>query len=121
MTAGVLLGLVFGKAIGVFSTTFLLARFTGAELDEGLGWLDVAGVAMLAGIGFTVSLLIGELAFGAGTSASADAKIGVLAGSVIAGMLAAVVLLSRNAAYRRIHEQETADDDGDGVPDIYQP
>ncbi|MHA7663677.1 Na+/H+ antiporter NhaA [Mycolicibacterium sp. HS_4_1] len=121
VTAGVLLGLVFGKAIGVFSTTFLIARFTGAELDDGLGWLDVAGVALLAGIGFTVSLLIGELAFGTGTAASADAKIGVLTGSVIAGMLAAVVLLSRNAAYRRIHERETADDDGDGVPDIYQP
>lgn len=121
VTAGVLLGLVFGKAIGVFSTTFLIARFTGAELDDGLGWLDVAGVALLAGIGFTVSLLIGELAFGAGTAVGADAKIGVLAGSVIAGMLAALVLLSRNAAYRRIHERETADDDGDGVPDIYQP
>ena len=48
-------------------------------------------------------------------------KIGVLTGSVVAGMLAALVLLSRNAAYRRIHERETADDDGDGVPDIYQP
>ena len=49
-----------------------------------------------------------------------DVKIGVLVGSVVAGLLAAVVLLSRNAAYRRIHEVETADADHDGVPDIYE-
>jgi NhaA family Na+:H+ antiporter len=51
----------------------------------------------------------------------ADAKIGVLVGSVVAGMLAAVVLVSRNAAYRRIYERETADADDDGVPDVYEP
>jgi len=44
----------------------------------------------------------------------------VLAGSVVAGLLAAIVLMSRNAAYRRIHEAETADTDHDGVPDIYR-
>ena len=44
----------------------------------------------------------------------------MLLGSVVAGVLAAVVLVSRNAAYRRIHELETADDDHDGVPDIYR-
>jgi NhaA family Na+:H+ antiporter len=76
-------------------------------------------VSLLAGIGFTVSLLIGELAFGYGTPAGADVKIGVLVGSVVAGVSASVVLLSRNAAYRRIHRLETADDDADGVPDIY--
>ena len=47
-------------------------------------------------------------------------KIGVLVGSVIAGVLASLVLLSRNAAYRRIHLLETADADHDGVPDIYE-
>ena len=121
VTVGVLAGLVLGKPIGVFGTTFLLARFTGAELDEDLGWLDVLGVAMLAGVGFTVSLLIGGLAFGLGTLSEADAKIGVLIGSVVAGLLAALVLLSRNARYRRIHQRETVDADNDGVPDIYQP
>ena len=63
---GVMLGLVGGKVVGVFGTTWLLARFTRAELDEDLAWSDLLGVALLAGIGFTVSLLIGELAFGAG-------------------------------------------------------
>jgi NhaA family Na+:H+ antiporter len=51
----------------------------------------------------------------------ADAKIGVLVGSVVAGALAAVVLVSRNADYRRIHERETSDADRDGVPDVYEP
>ena len=120
MTLGVFAGLVIGKPIGVFVTTFLLAKFTGAALDEELAWRDVLGVALLAGIGFTVSLLIGELAFDYGTVTGADAKIGVLIGSVVAGLLAALVLVSSNAAYRRIHESETADADHDGVPDIYE-
>src|SRR3954452_2917052 len=119
VTDGVIAGLVIGKPIGVFLTAFLLARFTHATLDDDLAWRDVLGVSLLAGIGFTVSLLIGELAFGYGTPAGADVKIGVLVGSVVAGVLASGVLLSRNAAYRRIHRLETADDDADGVPDIY--
>jgi Na+:H+ antiporter, NhaA family len=121
VTIGVLAGLVLGKPMGVFVTTFLLARFTHATLDDDLAWRDVLGVALLAGIGFTVSLLIGELAFGYGTVTGADAKIGVLTGSAVAGILAALVLVSRNAVYRRIHERETADADHDGVPDIYRP
>ncbi|MBN3458699.1 Na+/H+ antiporter NhaA [Mycolicibacterium sp.] len=121
VTLGVICGLVLGKPIGVLGTTYLLARFTRASLDEDLAWRDVLGVALLAGIGFTVSLLIGELAFGYGTVAGADVKIAVLTGSVVAGLLASAVLVSRNAAYRRIHVLETADADHDGVPDIYQP
>lgn len=118
---GVMVGLVIGKPVGILATTYLLARFTRASLDDDLAWRDVLGVSLLAGIGFTVSLLIGELAFGYGTPAGADTKIGVLGGSIIAALLAAVVLLSRNAVYRRIHLLETSDDDQDGVPDIYQP
>ena len=120
ITDGVIAGLVIGKPLGVFVTAFLLAKFTHAALDDDLAWRDVLGVSLLAGIGFTVSLLIGELAFGHGTSAGDDVKIGVLVGSVVAGVLASLVLLSRNAAYRRIHLIETADADHDGVPDIYE-
>jgi NhaA family Na+:H+ antiporter len=119
VTDGVIAGLVIGKPLGVFATAFLLAKFTHARLDDDLAWRDVLGVAFLAGIGFTVSLLIGELAFGHGTSAGSDVKIGVLVGSVVAALAAAVVLLSRNAAYRRIHELEALDADDDGVPDVY--
>jgi NhaA family Na+:H+ antiporter len=121
VTVGVIAGLVIGKPLGVWLTAFLLARFTHASLDDDLAWRDVLGVALLAGIGFTVSLLIGELAFGYGTATGVDVKIGVLTGSVVAGVLAAVVLVSRNAAYRRIEDRETADADNDGVPDAYEP
>jgi Na+:H+ antiporter, NhaA family len=121
ITLGVIVGLVLGKPLGVLGTTFLLAKFTRANLDEGLAWRDVFGVSLLAGIGFTVSLLIGELAFGHGTPPGVDAKMGVLLGSVVAALLAAIVLLSRNAAYRRIHAIETLDADSDGVPDVYGP
>lgn len=120
VTDGVIAGLVVGKPLGVFATAFLLAKFTHASLDEGLAWRDVLGVSLLAGIGFTVSLLIGELAFGHGTATGSDVKVGVLVGSVIAALVAAMVLLSRNAVYRRIHAMETLDADHDGVPDIYE-
>ncbi|WP_089154167.1 Na+/H+ antiporter NhaA [Micromonospora sp. NBS 11-29] len=117
---GVAGGLVLGKVIGVFGSTFLLARFTRAELDEDITWADLAGLALLAGIGFTVSLLIGELAFGPGSPADERVKAAVLLGSLTAAVLASVVLLRRNRAHRRISERETRDADGDGVPDVYQ-
>jgi Na+:H+ antiporter, NhaA family len=120
VTLGVVAALVLGKPLGVLITTFLVARFTRAALDDDLAWRDILGMALLAGIGFTVSLLIGELAFGYGTVTGADAKIGVLVGSLLAGALAAVVLASRNAAYRRIHQRETEDANQDGVPDVYE-
>lgn len=117
---GIIAGLVVGKTVGVFGTTYILARFTRAVLDEGLSWIDVFGVAILAGIGFTVSLLIGDLAFGAGSLRDDHVKIGVLAGSVLAALLASIVLRLRNRAYRIIAENEARDDDGDGIPDVYQ-
>jgi len=115
---GVVLGLLVGKPVGIFLTTYLLARFTRASLDDDLSWLDIAGVALLAGIGFTVSLLIGELAFGAGTAAE-HVKVGVLAGSLTSAAVASVVLRLRNRAYERIEAKETLDADHDGVPDVF--
>ncbi|WP_354531008.1 Na+/H+ antiporter NhaA [Nakamurella sp. UYEF19] len=119
VTIGIIVALVVGKTIGILGSTFLMSRFTKARLDEELSWTDVLGMAMLAGVGFTVSLLIGELAFGFGSSADDHAKIGVLVGSVLAAMLAAVVLRSRNKVYRRICEAEEVDADHDGIPDVY--
>ncbi|MEU0598353.1 Na+/H+ antiporter NhaA [Streptomyces sp. NPDC006393] len=119
-TLGVVLGLVVGKTIGIFGGTWLTARFTRASLSEDLAWADVFAVASLAGIGFTVSLLIGELAF-AGDAALTDAvKASVLVGSLIAAALATVLLKLRNARYRRLWEVEERDEDLDGVPDVYE-
>jgi Na+:H+ antiporter, NhaA family len=95
-------------------------RFTRAQLAPGLSWWDVFGLALLAGIGFTVSLLIGELAFGAGSERDDHVKIGVLAGSTIAALLATVVLRLRNRHYRRLRAEEEVDADLDGIPDVYQ-
>jgi NhaA family Na+:H+ antiporter len=71
---GIVAGLVVGKTVGVFGTTRLLAAFTHARLDASLRWIDVFGVAMLAGIGFTVSLLIGDLAYGADSPRRTSSK-----------------------------------------------
>ena len=117
---GIICGLVVGKTVGIAGSTWVLARFTRATLDDELSWVDVIGMSLLAGVGFTVSLLIGELAFGTGTAADDHAKVGVLVGSLVATALAAVVLRSRNRVYRRLRELEERDDDGDGVPDVYQ-
>lgn len=117
---GIVTGLVVGKTVGIAGSTYLLARFTRADLDDELSWIDVVGLAMLAGIGFTVSLLIGELAFGGGSVADDHVKVGVLVGSLVATALATAVLRTRNRAYRRVQEIETRDVDRDGIPDVYQ-
>ncbi|MEV0648168.1 Na+/H+ antiporter NhaA [Phytomonospora sp. NPDC050363] len=116
---GVVAGLVLGKAVGVFLGTYLAARFTRASLNSELGWGDVFAVAVLAGIGFTVSLLIAELAFDDEVMIE-QAKAAVLVGSLIAALLAALLLRRRNQIYRRIYEEEERDDDADGIPDVYQ-
>ena len=117
---GIVAGLVAGKAIGISAATWLVSRFTRAQLDEALGWPDVLGLSLLGGIGFTVSLLITELAYGAGSPSYDHAKVGILAGTVAAALLATVVLRLRNRRYRVISEAEQRDADHDGVPDVYQ-
>ncbi|WP_411151057.1 Na+/H+ antiporter NhaA [Streptomyces sp. A30] len=119
-TLGVVLGLVVGKAVGIFGGTWLTARFTRASLSDDLEWADVFAVATLAGIGFTVSLLIGELAFDGDAALTDEVKAAVLTGSVIAAVLATVLLKIRNAKYRRLWEAEERDEDLDGIPDIYE-
>jgi Na+:H+ antiporter, NhaA family len=117
---GVIAGLVIGKVVGVFGSTYLVARFTRARLDTDLSWRDVFGLAMLTGVGFTVSLLVGELAFGAGSERDDAVKLAVLVGSLLSALLASVMLRIRNQVYRRIAELESRDDDADGIPDVYE-
>ena len=94
----------------------MVQRFTRAQPAEGLSWWDVLGLALLAGIGFTVSLLIGELAFGAHSESDDHVKIAVLLGSLTSALLAAIVLRIRNGHYRRICAAEEADHDGTACP-----
>lgn len=100
---GVVLGLVLGKPIGVFGGSWLLCRLTRAEIDDDVRWRDVAAVAVLAGVGFTVSLLVSELSF-AGEAREA-AKTAVLAASTIAALLAGVLLWRRSRAHRMVAHQ----------------
>lgn len=119
VAVGIVLALVVGKTVGVFGTTFLITKTTRARLDDGLAWIDVVGLAMLAGVGFTVSLLIAELSFGTGSAHDDHAKVAILAGSLAAAVLAAVALKARNRHYSRVARDEQRDDDGDGVPDVF--
>ncbi|MDQ3484312.1 MAG: Na+/H+ antiporter NhaA, partial [Actinomycetota bacterium] len=89
---GIITGLVLGKTVGIAGCSWLLAKFTRAELDDDLSWVDVIGMSMLAGIGFTVSLLIGDLAFGQSSETDDHVKVGVLMGSMTAALLASIVL-----------------------------
>ena len=91
---GVLLGLIVGKPVGVLTGAWVVTRATRAELSPDLSWRDVAGVAVLAGIGFTVSLLVADLSFD-GSERDA-AKAAVLAGSVVAAIAGALLLGHRD-------------------------
>ncbi|MCP9618960.1 Na+/H+ antiporter NhaA [Nocardia otitidiscaviarum] len=114
---GVVLGLVIGKIVGIFGGTWLAVKFTRAQLNPELQWADVFALSTLAGIGFTVSLLIGELSF---PTDSDHIKAAVLVGSLIAAVLAAVLVKRRNGIYRRLYEAENIDENADGIPDVYQ-
>ncbi|MFF7635570.1 Na+/H+ antiporter NhaA [Kitasatospora sp. NPDC008050] len=120
MPMGIVLGLLLGKTVGIFGGTWLAARFTRAELNPQLSWADLFAVSTLAGIGFTVSLLISELAFPDDPALADRAKAAVLIGSLLCAMVATVLLKLRNRHYRRLCEEEDLDSDGDGIPDVYQ-
>ncbi|MFF6790881.1 Na+/H+ antiporter NhaA [Streptomyces filamentosus] len=120
VTLGVVLGLVVGKAVGIFGGTWLTARFTRAELNPQLAWADVFAVASLAGIGFTVSLLIGELAFADDPALADEVKAAVLMGSLIAAACATLLLKLRVRKYQLLVTEEDRDEDEDGIPDVYE-
>ena len=119
VAVAVVVGLVVGKPLGVYGGARIVARFTRASLSSSLRWADVLAVGILGGIGFTVSLLIDELAFTDDPGRTTAAKIGVLLASVLAALLASVALTIRRRAYAALAEVEERDDDGDGVPDVY--
>lgn len=93
---GIALGLVVGKPLGVMALAFVAVKVGLAVLPSGVTWRHVLGVSFLTGIGFTMSIFIANLAFGEGPLLD-SAKLGILAASVVSGILGAVVL-SRAAA-----------------------
>jgi NhaA family Na+:H+ antiporter len=90
---GIAGGLLLGKAVGVFGTSWLLIRLGFAERPAGADWQQFFGVCVLCGIGFTMSLFIGGLAFaGLDAAYETQVKLGVLSGSLLAGVLGALIL-----------------------------
>jgi NhaA family Na+:H+ antiporter len=89
---GVAVGLFLGKQLGIFAFTWLAVRVGAAEVPGGATWSRVYGVAMVAGIGFTVALFIANLAFGHDRGLLNQARLGVMVGSVVSGLSGMLVL-----------------------------
>jgi NhaA family Na+:H+ antiporter len=98
LTLGVAAGLVVGKLVGVFGSSALAIRLGLADLPANAGWLHMIGISLLCGIGFTMSLFIGLLAFANDVALQDAVKVGILAGSFIAAILGAAVLMMAPAA-----------------------
>jgi len=98
LTLGVAAGLVVGKLVGVFGSSALAIRLGLADLPAHAGWSHMLGISLLCGIGFTMSLFIGLLAFASNVALQDAVKVGILAGSFIAAILGAAVLLMAPAA-----------------------
>jgi NhaA family Na+:H+ antiporter len=92
---GVALGLFVGKQIGVFLAAVLAIRSGIAVLPEGSNWTQLYGVGLLCGIGFTMSLFIGNLAFPGAQHLIDEVKVGVLLGSVVAAIAGVILLRSK--------------------------
>ncbi len=92
LTLGVALGLLVGKLIGVFGSAYLVIRLGFADMPMGASVRQLLGISLLCGIGFTMSLFIGLLAFANSPLIQEEVKIGILAGSLIAGLLGWLVL-----------------------------
>jgi NhaA family Na+:H+ antiporter len=93
---GVILGLVIGKPLGIILATFAVVRLTRAALDPSVTWLDLLAVTVVAGIGFTVALLIGGLSFAADAPQAGPAKAGILIGSLTSAVIGGLLLTWRS-------------------------
>ncbi|RWA77576.1 MAG: Na+/H+ antiporter NhaA [Mesorhizobium sp.] len=106
LTLGVAAGLVLGKLVGVFGSSVIAIRLGLADLPVNAGWLHMLGISLLCGIGFTMSLFIGLLAFADDAALQDAVKVGILAGSLVAALLGAAVLLMAPAAGELDEEAE---------------
>jgi NhaA family Na+:H+ antiporter len=97
ISLGIICGLALGKPIGVVGFSWLSNRTGLATLPAGTSWRQILGVGALAGIGFTMSLFIADLAFGS-TPMLEIAKVGILTGSIASGVAGAIILLGKRKA-----------------------
>ncbi len=101
---GVAVGLVIGKPIGIMLATWALVKVTRAQLDPSVRWGDLFAISVVAGIGFTVSLLIGELSFSEDSPHSENVKAAVLIGSLTAAVLGGLLLTWRGRVHDRLRQ-----------------
>ncbi|MES2986667.1 MAG: Na+/H+ antiporter NhaA [Pseudomonadota bacterium] len=95
---GIMLGLFFGKQIGIFGSVWIAVKTGFAKKPGHASWTQIYGVSLLAGIGFTMSLFIGGLAFPGRPELVDEVKIGVLAGSVLSALAGFIVLRTAKVA-----------------------
>ena len=110
VTLGIVLGLVVGKPLGIVVAAFITVKLGWGRLPRACGWLEMIGVGLLAGVGFTVAIFIAGLAF-TDPALTDSAKVGILIASAIAGVMGAVFLALRDAAAHKDspHRMATAD------------
>jgi NhaA family Na+:H+ antiporter len=118
---GIVVGLVVGKTVGITGGTWVAVRYTRATLAKGLTWADVTAVSILAGIGFTVSLLIASLAFETDDTLIELSKTAILVASLLAAVLASIALSRRNKHYKRLRAANHGRIPGNVVEDPATP
>jgi NhaA family Na+:H+ antiporter len=103
VTLGIIAGLVIGKPLGITLAAFIMVKTGLGRLPRGVGWLEIIGVGLLGGVGFTVAIFVAGLAFDDAALTGA-AKVGILAASALAGIIGAGFLAARDAAKQRLPE-----------------
>jgi NhaA family Na+:H+ antiporter len=104
VTSGVILGLLVGKSVGISLFAWISVKLGLAVLPRHVSWTHVVGVAFLGGIGFTMSLFVSDLAF-RGTVLGEEAKLGILVGSLLAGVIGALLILRVRTSGRTTEEE----------------
>ena len=97
---GIISGLVIGKALGIYLASWVLVRLRIAQLPSGVTWRHIIGIGCLAGIGFTVSIFVADLAFSNQAELIATAKLSILIGSLLSALIGSVLLLQHQTDQR---------------------
>ena len=105
VAVAVMLALPFGKLLGIFGSVFVMEKFTPLHLEKGVTMGDMVPISLVAGIGFTVALLISHLSFRGNDLLTQAGSIGVVMGTALSIVLGAIALQVR-LAYRRSHAHE---------------